>query len=131
MAGLTVDEAAALFERRRLAWLAADVEAYLACFADDLEITVPGRDEPIRGLEAYARLVRRSFAWAAPRSFVFHHLAVSAEEVVLAEWSISTERVDDGGRSSWRGMSACGIDAGRISWWRERWDPAQLRQASA
>lgn len=126
MSELSLDDAAALFDRRRRAWLAADEDAYLACFADDLEITVPGRAEPIRGIEAYGKLVRRSFAWARPRSFDFHHLAVAADGVVLAEWSISTERVEDGGVTGWRGMSACAIDGGRIAWWREYWDPAQL-----
>jgi ketosteroid isomerase-like protein len=118
---LTVDEAAAVFERRRQAWLAVDVDGYLACFADDLEITVPGREEPIRGIEAYGRLVRASFAWARPRSFEFHHLAVAGDDVVLAEWTISTEK------ATWRGMSACALADGRIRWWREYWDPAQLR----
>jgi ketosteroid isomerase-like protein len=118
---LSVDDAAALFERRREAWLGADVERYLACFTDDLEIAVPGRDEPIRGIEAYGKLVRASFAWAAPIAFDFHHLAVTDDDVVLAEWSIRTER------AAWRGMSACGLREGRIAWWREYWDPAQLR----
>jgi ketosteroid isomerase-like protein len=123
---LTVGDAEALFERRRTAWLAADVEAYLACFAEDLVITVPGRVEPIIGLEAYGRLVRRSFAWARPRSFEFHHLAVGDDGVVLSEWTIRTQRVDDGGVSEWRGMSACALRGDRIQWWRECWDPAQL-----
>jgi ketosteroid isomerase-like protein len=118
--GLSVEEAAAVFERRRRAWLAADVDAYLACFADDLEITVPGRDEPIRGIEAYGKLVRASFGWARPRSFEFHHLAVAGGDVVLAEWTISTEK------ATWRGMSTCALADGRIRWWREYWDPAQL-----
>ena len=59
MPELTLVEATTLFARRRDAWLAEDVEAYLACFAADLVITVPGRLEPIRGIEAYERLVRR------------------------------------------------------------------------
>ena len=126
MGGLRVEDATALFDRRRAAWLAADVEAYLACFTDDLEIAVPGRPEPIRGIDAYGRLVRRSFAWARPRSFDFHHLAVDPGDVVLAEWSISTERVEDGGISAWRGMSACALREDRIAWWREYWDPGQL-----
>jgi ketosteroid isomerase-like protein len=126
VADLSLDEATALFDRRRMAWLAADEAAYLGCFADDLEISVPGRDEPIRGIEAYGKLVRRSFAWARPRSFEFHRLAVAADGVVLAEWSISTERVEDGGITAWDGMSACAIEDGRITWWREYWDPAQL-----
>jgi ketosteroid isomerase-like protein len=123
--GLTVADAWALFDRRRAAWLATDVAGYLACFADDLEISVPGRAKPISGIEAYGKLVRQSFAWARPRSFELHHLAV-ADGVVLAEWSISTERVADRGVSAWRGMSACAFRDDRIRWWREYWDPAQL-----
>ena len=121
MGDLTAEDAAAFFERRRQAWLAADVDAYLACFTDDLEITVPGRHEAIRGIEAYGKLVRASFDWARPRSFEFHHLAVADGGVVLAEWTISTDR------ATWRGMSACALREGRIAWWREYWDPAQLR----
>ena len=39
MPELTLVEATTLFARRRDAWLAEDVEAYLACFAADLVIT--------------------------------------------------------------------------------------------
>jgi ketosteroid isomerase-like protein len=126
VAELTRDAAVALFDRRRVAWLAEDVEGYLACFTPGLVITVPGRAEPLRGADRYERLVRRSFAWARPRSFAFHHVAVSSEGHVLAEWTISTQRRDDGGVSTWRGMSICALDDGRIAWWREYWDPAQL-----
>jgi ketosteroid isomerase-like protein len=126
VASLALDTARALFERRRAAWLAEDVDAYLALFADDIEISVPGRDEPVRGMEAYSRLLRRSFEWARPRSFDFHHLAVSADGAVLAEWTITTERRDRGAIVAWRGMSVCGIAAGRIRWWREYWDPGTI-----
>lgn len=122
---LTPDEARALFERRQAAWLAEDVDGYLALFAHDLEITIPGRAEPVRGLERYERLVRRSFAWASPRSFDLHHLAVD-QDAVMAEWTISTERRDTGEIVTWRGMSICRIEDGRIRWWREYWDPAGL-----
>lgn len=126
MAELTREAATALFARRRDAWLAEDVEAYLACFADDLVITVPGRPEPIQGLEAYERLVRRSFAWAQPLAFAFHHVAVGPDATVLAEWTISTQRREDEVVATWRGMSVCAMAEDRIAWWREYWDPAQL-----
>ncbi len=122
---LSANNARALFDRRRAAWLAEDVEGYLALFADDLEITVPGRPEPLRGREAYERMVRRSFAWAQPRSFDFHHLAVTGD-VVLAEWTISVETREAGDLLSWRGMSACRLRDGQIAWWREYWDPAGI-----
>jgi len=122
---LTIADAQQLFDRRRVAWLAADLDAYLALFADDLEIHMPGRAEPLRGIDPYRELVSQSFEWARPASFDFHHLAVSGD-VVLAEWTIAVERRGNGGRVQWQGMSACEIRDGRIAWWREYWDPASL-----
>jgi ketosteroid isomerase-like protein len=123
---ISPEAASELFDRRRRCWLAEDIEGYLACFADDLAIEVPGREAPLRGIDAYERLVRRSFAWARPVSFEIEHLAVTPDGTVLAEWSIATERRDGGGAVAWRGMSACGIDEGRITWWREHWDRSQV-----
>jgi ketosteroid isomerase-like protein len=124
---LTLAEATALFERRRAAWLAADVAAYLGCWVDDLVLETPGR--VLRGRDEYRRLLERSFAWARPRSFEFHHLAVNGD-VVLAEWTISVER-RAGGAVEWRGMSVSRVHDGRIVWWREYYaDPAALARAA-
>lgn len=125
---LTLADAENLFDRRRRAWLAADVDTYLDLFAGGLEIWMPGRDEPVRGRDRYAEIVRRSFGWAAPESFEFHHLAVNGD-VVMAEWTISTRRRSDGARFRWEGMSVARIDGdGRIAWWREYWDPRQVSE---
>lgn len=125
---LTLEEAHDLFERRRRAWLAVDEEAYLDLFAVDLEISMPGRDEPVRGRDRYAAIVRRSFGWAVPESFEFHHLSVNGD-VVMAEWTISARRRSDDARFQWEGMSVARIDGdGRIAWWREYWDPRQVGQ---
>jgi ketosteroid isomerase-like protein len=124
---LSLDGAAALFERRRAAWLAEDVEAYLDCWVDDLVLDVPGRR--IAGRAAYEDTVRRSFAWARPVRFEFHHLAV-AGDVVHADWTIAVERRADGALVEWRGMSVAELRAGRIVWWREYYeDPAALARA--
>ena len=40
---VTLDDARRLFDRRRAAWLAEDLDAYVACFADDVVLDVPGR----------------------------------------------------------------------------------------
>ena len=126
--GLTIERAQQLFERRRDAWLAQDVDAYLDLFAPGLEITMPGRAEAVRGIEPYAEIVRHSFAWAAPEAFTFHALAVNGD-AVLAEWTISVRRRDDGARFEWHGMSVARIDAdGRIARWREYWDPREVRE---
>lgn len=125
MAGPSLDDIVALFDRRRAAWLAEDLEAYLDCFADDLELTVPGRDV-VRGRAAYEAVVVRSTAWARPARFDLHHLAVTPGGEVLAEWTIAVERRDTGAEVTWRGMSACSLDGERIRHWREYWDPAAL-----
>jgi uncharacterized protein (TIGR02246 family) len=125
---LTIDDARAVFERRRQAWLAEDLEAYLACFAEDIVLEVPGRI--VRGHAEYEPMSRGSFQWAKPVSFEFHHLAVDGD-VVLADWTIAVERRSDGGRVEWRGMSACELRDGTITWWREYYqDPAALAKAA-
>jgi uncharacterized protein (TIGR02246 family) len=125
----TIEEARAVFERRRTAWLAEDVDGYLDCWVDDLVLETPGRDA-VRGRDAYEAMVRQSFAWAKPRAFEFHHVAVQGD-VVLADWTISVERRHDHGVVEWRGMSAAELRDGRIVWWREFYDdPAALARAA-
>ena len=51
---LTEAEADALFARRRDAWLREDIDAYLACWAEDMTFASPVHPEPVRGREAYA-----------------------------------------------------------------------------
>jgi limonene-1,2-epoxide hydrolase len=125
---VTLDEARALFDRRRQAWLGEDVEAYLDCWVDDLVLETPGGT--VRGRPAYETMVRGSLQWARPTRFEVHHLA-AAGDVVLADWTITVERRADGEAISWRGMSVCELDAGRIVWWREYYqDPAALAGAA-
>jgi len=125
---LTIDDARAVFERRRAAWLAEDLDAYLGCFAEDVVLETPGRT--VRGHAEYEPMTRMSFRWAKPVSFVFHHLAVDGD-VVLADWTIAVERRSDGGLVEWQGMSACELRDGTITWWREYYrDPAALAKAA-
>ena len=119
------DEAEALFEKRRKAWLASDAEAYMALWADDLLIELPGR-EPIRGKTAYAHLIDRSMESMRPVSWEFHHLAVDGDRV-LAEWTIEGEYTARSKVVRWSGMSVCRIESGLIHEWREYWDPSAVR----
>ena len=123
---LTRDQALALFERRRQAWLREDLEGYLALWAPDMTFGSPMHPEPLQGRPAFADLVRRSHAAARPVSFDLSHLAVW-ESTVLAEWSLSMARRDDGRRIAWRGMSVCEVRDGLITVWREYWNPADVR----
>jgi ketosteroid isomerase-like protein len=112
------DAARAVFARRIEAWLGEDVDAYLACWHDDMRIEMP--TGVIAGAAKYRKLVEGSFAWAAPVSFDVHHLAVEAGTgIVLADWTIRARRRADGVLVEWRGLSVCELRDGRISWWRE------------
>ena len=102
----SMKDAQAVFDRRRAAWLAEDVDGYLDCWVDDLVLETPGR-EPVRGRDAYEAMVRQSFAWAKPNAFEFHHIAVEGD-IVFADWTISVERRHDAKVIEWRGMSVAG-----------------------
>jgi len=119
------DSALALFEHRRAAWLGEDVDAYLACFDDDLTLETP-TGPPVQGIVAYAAMVRRSLRAIRPVSFEFHALAVDGP-LVLAEWTIELAVRADGRQIAYRGMSICELAGAKIRWWREYYDPAALR----
>jgi len=106
-----------VFGRRVEAWLREDVAGYLACWHDDMELTLPG-GRVVRGIDAYRTLVEGSFAWAAPVAFEVHYLAVDGD-VVLADWTIRARRREDAVVVEWRGLSVCQLRDGRITWWRE------------
>src|SRR6476619_7266315 len=109
-----------MFMRRVDAWLAADLDTYMACWADDMVIELPSG--LIEGKKKYRKLVAAGFAWAEPVSFVVHHLAFEAgpnADVALADWTIRARRRGDGVLVEWRGLSVCRLDDGKITWWRE------------
>jgi len=106
-----------LFARRVDAWLRADLDAYMDCWADDMVIDLPtGR---IVGKERYRKLVQAGFGWAAPVEFDVHHIAFAEGGVVLADWTIRARRRDDGVVVAWNGLSVCEFRAEKIAWWRE------------
>ena len=110
-------EARTVFDRRVAAWLAADIDAYMGCWHDDMQLTLPG-GRVISGIDAYRRMVEQSFAWATPVSFDVHALAVY-EENLLADWTIRARRREDDVVFEWSGLSICELRDGRITWWRE------------
>lgn len=122
---LTREEAVRLFERRRDAWLAGDLDGYLALFAPGLVFQSPAHAEPLRGRDALADLVRRSADALEPRAFEISQLAVTGD-VVLAEWRIAARHRASGRPVEWSGMSVCRIRDGLIESWREYWNPADL-----
>ncbi len=126
MAGLNRAEVEDLFERRRQAWLSGDADAYLALWADEMQIHLPGRADPICGKADYAKVIEQSNKNLIPLSWEFHRLAIDGDHV-LSEWTISGEVRKTGKTLTWRGMGICLIEDGLIHVWREYWDPAQLK----
>ena len=121
---MTYDEAVTLFDRRRGAWLNEDLDAYLACFADNIEFRGPD-GTGVDGIDAYRALVEGALNAVKPVDFEFHELAVR-DDRVLAEWTITLEVRANGRRLPYRGMSVCAIEAGRIRWWREYYESSLL-----
>ncbi len=103
--------------RRVDAWLAADLDAYMSCWTDDMVITLPSG--VIEGRDRYRKLVAAGFQWAEPVSFDVHHLAFDGDNVALADWTISARRREDGVLIAWRGLSVCEFRDDKIAWWRE------------
>ena len=120
-----------LFDARRAAWLREDLDGYLALWADDMTFAAPSHPEPLRGRAAFAELVRRSNAVSRPLRFNVLHLAITGEDVVLAEWVITVEHRETRQQITWRGMSRCTIRDGLITEWREYWNPGDLAAASS
>jgi uncharacterized protein len=123
---LTLVEATHLFEARRTAWLREDIDAYLALWDEDMVFEAPSHAGGLRGRAAFADLVRRSNLAMRPIRFNVLHLAITGEDVVLAEWVITVEHRETKQQITWRGMSRCTIRGGLITHWREYWDPADL-----
>ena len=113
---VTIDDARRLFDRRIAAWLAEDVDAYMACWDAGMRIELPSG--VIEGRPRYRKLVEAGFAWAAPVSFDVHRLAID-DDAVFADWTIRARRRSDGVIVEWRGLSVCELRDGRITWWRE------------
>ena len=109
-AGTGACDLRAVFMRRVDAWLAADLDAYMDCWADDMVIELPSG--VIEGKDRYRKLVRAGFAWAAPVSFDVHHLAFTEDDdldIALADWTIRARRIDDGVLVGWQGLSVCDL----------------------
>ena len=125
MSDLTKAEAVSLFEARRKAWLEENAQAYMALWAEDMEIELHGR-EALHGKAAYAEMIQESYAALQPVAWEFHRIVADGDHV-LSEWTISGKLRHNGQTVSWRGMSICRIAEGLIQEWREYWDPAALR----
>ncbi|HAM03168.1 MAG TPA: hypothetical protein DCQ30_13220 [Acidimicrobiaceae bacterium] len=116
-------EAAVLIDRRRVAWLREDVDAYLRMFHEAFTFTVNGV-EVVRGRLALENAVRRSYLRFRPVSWEFSEIAVQGQHV-LAEWVATTEERATGAARSIGAMSVCEMQDGLAVWQREYRLPAR------
>ena len=107
----------ALFQRRVDAWLDADIDQYMQCWAEAMVMELPSG--VVEGRDAYRKLVATGFAWAEPVSFDVHHFGTEDDDIVFADWTIRARRREDGVVIEWRGLSICRFVGDKIVWWRE------------
>lgn len=122
----TLEQAIDLFERRRKAWLAEDLDAYFALWADDMTFKAPVHDAPLQGKHAYEEMVRQSATFVRPVGFDILSIAVNGD-LVLAEWKITLEWRLQGVTVSYTGMSRSTIRNGLITEWREYWNAGEMQ----
>jgi hypothetical protein len=97
----------ALFRRRVDAWLGADLDAYMDCWADDMVIDLPsGR---IVGKERYRKLVQAGFSWAAPVAFDVHHIAT-------VDWATVDWATVDWATVDWATVDWATVDWASVDW---------------
>jgi len=113
------DDAMALLEKRRVAWLQQDVDAYLSLFSEDF-VSSDGVEQ-INGRAAWEEVVRRSDERASPISWEFHAVGVDGSKI-LAEYTFTVEPKGTGVRRSVHGMSISEVRDGVFTSHRDfRW----------
>jgi hypothetical protein len=113
------DDAMALLEKRRAAWLQSDVDTYLSLFSEDF-VSSDGVEQ-INGRPAWEDIVRRSDELASPISWEFHTVAVHGSNI-LAEYTFTVEPKGTGVQRSVHGMSISEVRDGVFTSHRDyRW----------
>ncbi|HSJ96116.1 MAG TPA: limonene-1,2-epoxide hydrolase family protein [Myxococcota bacterium] len=110
------------------AFCANDLERILACFAPDAVYhNVPV--QPVQGTAAIRAVLQGFLGMASEVDWVVHHLAETADGVVLTE---RTDRFRVGGR--WIELPVMGafvVRDGRIAEWRDYFDMKQFQDQLA
>jgi hypothetical protein len=113
------DDAVALLEKRRDAWLQRDVDAYVSLFSEDF-VSADGSHQT-SGRTEWAEVVRQSDERAIPIDWEFHAIAVHGSNI-LAEYTVTMEPKGTGVRRSVRGMSISEVRGGTFVSHRDyRW----------
>ena len=111
------EEAVALLEQRRDAWLNQDLDSYLNLFDEDF-VFLAGGVEQSRGRAALGDAVRRNYELFHPISWEFHEIAVHGQNI-LGEWTVTLQEKATGAQRSINAMFICEIQDGLATWVRE------------
>jgi uncharacterized protein (TIGR02246 family) len=120
---MTLDEAKALVERQARAWEAADLDAIGADFAEDGVLISPGGRW--QGAAALRAAAEGFFAVAGDVRVVVTRVMVMGDEGA-AEWTWSETRIATGTRHSAEDAVIFQMRDGKIVYWREYFDTAQM-----
>lgn len=116
------DEVEALVRRQAAAWTAGDAHAAAADFAEDGVLISPGG--AWRGPEGVRRGVRAFLDTAAVVRIEVRRVLVDGDEAAV-EWVWTERRHADGAVVTMEDAIVVGLRDGRITYWREYFDPAQ------
>lgn len=120
------DEAAALVERQARAWEAKDLDSITADFAPDGVLVSPGG--AWRGPKEIRKAAEAFFQSATAVEVEVTRVLLDGDAGAV-EWTW-TEHRPDGRRATAEDAIVFELDAdGRISYWREYFDPAELETA--
>jgi uncharacterized protein (TIGR02246 family) len=121
-------EIRSIVERMARAWMQQDVEAIAALFSDDGIFISPGG--MARGREAIAAAARAFFAEADDVEVTITRILV-AEQAGAVEWRWQETSRSTGERRTMEDAIVFELRDGKLTYWREYFDPAQTEQLSA
>jgi ketosteroid isomerase-like protein len=108
---------------------AHDLDAFVACFADDYRSEQPAHpSRAFRGADQARRNWAGVFAGVPDFSAELLALAVTDEAVELAEWRWRGTHAD-GSPFAMRGVTVFGVENGRLAWGRLYMEPVEQEGA--
>lgn len=126
---ITLEQAQAILRLRDRSFVECDMDAYLSIWAE--HCTVEGPTHRIEGRENLRRVIDAAWSIQRPIHMSTRSIGVAAD-TMFHEFTLVWEHRESGDRALQTGSTVSGVDsAGRWSWLREYFDPADTCRASA
>lgn len=126
---VTLEQARAILAHRDRSFVACDIEAYLSIWAENC--TVEGPTHFIEGRENLRKAIEAAWSLQKPVHMSTRSVGVGSDSM-FHEFVLVWENRGTQERTLHSGSTVCGVDgAGRWSWLREYFDPAERRRTSA